>query len=191
MNKMKNEPAYIDDQTFEKVDFLEKGEYENCTFNNCNFADNDLSSFKFIDCTFTGCNLSMAKLNNVVLRDVAFRDCKMLGLHFDACNDFSLSFSFDHCVLNFSSFYKIKIKQTVFSHSQLQETDFTEADLSQAVFDDCDLRQAVFDFTTLEKADFRTSYNYSIDPENNRIRKARFSIWGIRGLLDKYGIEID
>jgi uncharacterized protein YjbI with pentapeptide repeats len=115
----------------------------------------------------------------------------MLGLRFDTCNGFGLSFSFDGCQLNHSSFYKTKIKKTIFKNSHLQESDFSEADLTGAVFDDCNLTQAVFFHTILEKADFRTSYNYSIDPEINRIKKAKFSIWGIPGLLDKYDIEID
>jgi hypothetical protein len=50
---------------------------------------------------------------------------------------------------------------------------------------------ATFESTIIEKADFRTSFNYSIDPEKNRIKKARFSLAGIAGLLDKYDIEID
>jgi fluoroquinolone resistance protein len=84
-----------------------------------------------------------------------------------------------------------KIKKTIFKNSQLQETDFAETDLTSAVFDNCNLTQAVFDHTTLEKADFRTSYNYSIDPEINRIKKAKFSILGVSGLLDKYDIDIE
>ena len=59
------------------------------------------------------------------------------------------------------------------------------------MFDHCDLSQAVFDRTILEKADFRTSYNYSIDPENNKIKKAKFSMTGISGLLAKYDIEVE
>lgn len=43
----------------------------------------------------------------------------------------------------------------------------------------------------MEKADFRTSYNFSIDPDVNRIKKAKFSLDGVRGLLDKYDIQID
>jgi hypothetical protein len=37
----------------------------------------------------------------------------------------------------------------------------------------------------------RTSYNYSINPEVNRIKKAKFSTTGIAGLLHKYDIEIE
>ena len=100
---------FIEDKKIETSDLLTKGEYENCIFNNCNFAETDLSEFKFIDCTFNGCNLSLANLNKIVFRDVKFKDCKMLGLRFDSCNEFGLSFSFDSCQLNHCSFYKTKI----------------------------------------------------------------------------------
>ena len=83
------------------------------------------------------------------------------------------------------------IKKTTFKNSQLQEVDFTESELSYSVFDYCDLTRATFYNTNIEKADFRTSNNYSIDPENNQIKKARFSLPAAAGLLDKYDIEID
>jgi uncharacterized protein YjbI with pentapeptide repeats len=73
----------------------------------------------------------------------------------------------------------------------LNEVDFTESDLTASIFDNCDLNLATFDNSILEKADLRTSYNYSIDPERNRIKKARFSVAGISGLLDKYDIQIE
>jgi fluoroquinolone resistance protein len=59
------------------------------------------------------------------------------------------------------------------------------------VFDNCDLSKASFDNTILEKADFRTAFNYSINPESNKIKKAKFSVSGIAGLLDKYDIHIE
>jgi len=73
----------------------------------------------------------------------------------------------------------------------MQETDFTETDLTSTIFETCDLQRAIFYATILEKADFRSSFNYSLDPERNRIKKARFSRLGIAGLLDKYNIEIE
>ena len=115
----------------------------------------------------------------------------MLGLHFNNCNVFGLAFSFENCILNHSSFYKVKIKKTTFKNTQLQEADFTECDLTGSLFDNCDLSRATFDNTIIEKSDFHTSYNYSIDPEINRIKKARFSIYGLSGLLEKYDIKID
>lgn len=133
----------------------------------------------------------MAKLNKSAFRDVKFKDCKLLGLRFDTCHDFGLSFSFEGCQLDHSVFFKTKIRKTTFINSQLKGVDFTEADLSLALFDQCNLAEAVFDRTNLEKADLRTAVNYSIDPEINRLKKARFSMSGISGLLDKYDIQID
>ena len=87
--------------------------------------------------------------------------------------------------------YIDNIKNTRFRNSQLQETDFTACDLTGALFDNCDLANAVFDNTNLVKADFRTSHNYSIDPERNRLKNARFSLSGLPGHLGKYDIVID
>lgn len=115
----------------------------------------------------------------------------MLGLRLDTCAEFGLSFTFDTCQLQHASFYGLKLKKTKFSNSQLQEADFAEADLCGAVFEHCNLAQAVFDHSLLEKADFRTAYHYTINPETNRIKQAKFSIQGLAGLLSKYDITIE
>ena len=185
---------YIADQTFKKADFtlraLPKTEYENCKFINCDFSNTDLSGVKFLDCEFISCNLSLASLTKTSFIDVNFQDCKMLGLRFENCNDFGLAFSFSNCKLDHSSFYKLKLKKTDFKNSQLHEVDFSESDLANSTFDNCDLLNATFDRTILEKADFRTAYHYSIDPDNNRIKKARFSKSGLAGLLHKHDIQV-
>lgn len=77
----------------------------------------------------------MNKAGFYFLQEVHFKDCKMLGLRFDNCNSFGLSFSFDGCQLNHTSFYKTKIKSARFNNSQLQGVDFKEADLTNTVFD--------------------------------------------------------
>jgi fluoroquinolone resistance protein len=96
-----------------------------------------------------------------------------------------------NCALGHSTFYRARLKKTVFRKSQLLEADFADCDLTESVFDDCDLSGAKFENTVLEKADLRTAFGYSIDPERNRIKKARFSLAGAAGLLDKYDIRID
>jgi uncharacterized protein YjbI with pentapeptide repeats len=115
----------------------------------------------------------------------------MFGLHFNDCNEFGLSFTFESCLLNNSIFYKTSIKKTLFRNSKLIEVDFSECDLSNAIFSGCDLSGAVFDHTNLEKADFRTSFSYSINPASNRLKKAKFSLSEIHGLLHQFDIEID
>lgn len=182
---------YTADTTFNRLDSLGEGEYENCIFADCNFENLDFSEFIFTDCRFETCNLSLAKIHLTVFRDAVFRNCKMLGLHFDTCNDFGLSFSFTGCQLNHSSFYSLKMKKTVFRNCQMHEIDFTDANLSAAIFDNCDLLLAAFDHTNLEKTDFRTSFNFSIDPDINRMKKAKFTLSGLPGLLNKFDIDIE
>jgi len=133
----------------------------------------------------------MANLTRTTVRDVIFKNCKMLGLRFENCDQLSLSVTFDACNLGQASFYKVKLKKTAFTRCKLHEVDFSQADVSESIFDDCDLARAHFGNTTMEKTDFRTSINYSIDPEKNRVKKAKFSLSGVPGLLDKYGIEIE
>jgi len=155
------------------------------------FYSGDLSHITFRECKFDSCDFSLARLKNTTLNDIHFVDCKLLGVQFEECNPFLLSVDFENCLLKLAVFNKLKLKKTRFKNCNLQETDFTETDLSGSVFDNCDFQRAIFHRTNLEKADFRSSFQYSIDPENNRIRKARFSRMGVVGLLDKYGIEIE
>lgn len=187
--------ALTENKIYDQINFqqipLVKGEYENCRFINCDLSNINLSESIFIDCSFVSCNLSLIKLGDTVFRDVHFNECKMLGLHLEDCNEFGLMFSFEKCSLNHSSFFQTKIRKTIFTDCQLQETDFTEADISGCVFKDCDLLKAKFEHTIMEKTDFRSAYNYSIDPEMNKIKKAMFSQAGIKGLLDKYDIKIE
>ena len=185
---------YIEEKAFERIDFSEKplaeADYDSCTFTGCNFLNSDLSGTRFIDCEFRECNLSTANLTKTSFQDTRFRDCKMLGLYFQKCNPLGFMIGVENCQLDHSSFYKVNLILTTFLNSKLHDVDFTEAELKNAVFDNCDLLNSVFENTHLEKADFSTSFNYSIDPEINRIKGAKFSLPAVVGLLNKYGIEI-
>jgi uncharacterized protein YjbI with pentapeptide repeats len=102
-----------------------------------------------------------------------------------------LSFSFEGCILDYSSFSRLKIKGTIFNQCKMEEVDFVESDLTSASFHACDLTRASFEKSILIGADLRAANNYSIDPESTRISKAKFSLDGIPGLLDKYDIVIE
>ncbi len=186
---------YIIDKKFQRLDYsqdrLPKGEYEQCVFENCIFSNGDLSNVTFRECEFVDCDLSNAKLKNTGFSEIVFKGCKLLGCRFDECNSFLFSFKFEHCTLNLSSFYELKLKNMVFKHCKLLEADFTRADLGGSLFDDCDLQRAIFENTNLEKVNFITSINYSLDPENNNIKKAKFSKEGVLGLLSKYHIILE
>ena len=184
-----------EDKTFEGTDFSEKQslkrEFDNCTFINCNFSKADLGSDDFMDCIFKGCNFSLATMDNTGVKNCTFSDCKLVGIDFSRCNNFNFSVNFEKCPLDYCSFFKKKMKKASFIDCSLKETDFTETDLTNAIFKNCDLLNAAFTATILEKADFRTARNYALDPEMNKIRKAKFSFPGIAGLLSKYDIDIE
>lgn len=184
----------IEQQLFTKEDYTEtplpKGEYDTCNFRNCNFAGTDLSGIRFMDCTFNGCDLSNVKVNKSSFQETIFKECKMLGFHFDTCDQLGLTVRFENCQLDHSSFYQVKLNHTVFRNSSLKEVEFSESDLRNTVFDECDLLSARFDHTNLERANLSTAINYSINPENNRLRGAKFSMPSVVGLLDTYNIEL-
>ena len=71
------------------------------------------------------------------------------------------------------------------------EVDFSEADATGVYFQHCNLEKAIFENTKLEKADFRSAYGYTFDPERNSIKKAKFSKEGVIGLLVKYDLLIE
>jgi len=116
-------------------------------------------------CRFINCDFSGADLS-----DIKFLDCEFRGSNFGLAK---------------------LIKTSLFKNSKIIEVDFTDSDLSNSIFDNCDLQRSIFRNTNLENTDFRTSFNYSIDPEVNKIKKAKFSLLSVSGLLDKYDIEIE
>ena len=183
------------DLQYQNIDFtievFPKGEYEACQFQNCNMSNLDLTGYIFIDCTFENSNLSLVKLHNTILRDIQFKGCKMIGLQFCDANDFGLAVQFEDCILTNASFYKTKLKKTKFIGSKLNEVDFTESDLAAAVFTNSDLSNAIFSFTNLEQADFRGAIHYTIDPEDNKLKKSKHNMDGLVGLMLKYGIVVD
>lgn len=183
------------DKTFKNQDYtktgLPKAEYDNCSFIDCNFEDSYLSTINFLECEFINCNLTNTKLKETTFKDVVFTDCKMIGMPFYECNGFLFLVSFKNCNLNLAAFTYMKITATSFIECSLQQVDFTKADLSKSNFSDCNLKGAVFENTILEASDFRTAHNFSFNPNNNKMKGAKFSESNIIGLLNDYKIIIE
>ncbi len=178
-------------QEFKSIKVLAKSEYESCTFIGCDLSNTNVSGFIFEDCSFDACNLSLANLSQTALRSVKFKDCKLLGLQFDQCNPIGIAFTFTGCNLNNTSFFKVKAIGTKFQKCQMHEADFSQSDIRKSTFEDTDLLHAKFDQTNLEEVSFSTAYNYTLQPENNRLKKTRFSQSGIAGLVIHHSIIIE
>jgi fluoroquinolone resistance protein len=188
-------PEIIEDKTFTKITAENiagrNRTFENCRFLSCDFSYADFSNIVFVECHFEGCNLSLVKWQGAGLQNLQFKDCKLSGADFSKALDFLFEVHFNNCILDNAIFYKKKNKAAKFTDCSMLETDFTEADFSDVNFDNCNLTRAFFDRTILKNADFRTSYNFTIDPDSNNIKKAKFSIHGLPGLLSKYDIKIE
>jgi fluoroquinolone resistance protein len=144
-----------------------------------------------MECQFESCNLSLIKLSDSGLQNIILKDCKLSGADFSKSRDFLFEANFNNCILDNAIFYKKKNKGAKFADCSMVETDFTEADLTDVHFINCNLNRTFFNHTTLKNADLLTSYNFIIDPDINMLKKARFSVHGLPGLLAKYDIRIE
>ncbi len=187
--------ALFTDEEYHQQNFIAEplaaGEYDGCVFRNCAFAGAMLDKITFIDCRFEECDLSNASIAQTAFKTVQFSQCKMLGLQFNNCNPFLLQLQFANCQLDFSNFYQMELKGTQFGHCSLLEADFTDTDLSSANLSHTQLAGTVFYQTNLEKADLRHAIGYTIVPEQNRLKGAKFSLPDVVGLLTQHGIVIE
>lgn len=164
-------------------------DFNNCEFINCVFSD--LSDLNLIDCNFRNCNLSNLKTANSRLQNVSFFDCKLLGLNFSGAIDFALELHFENCLLDYASFDSKKLNKSSFKNCKIHNANFTQADLSKSSFKNCDLFESLFANTNLNTVDFTTSKNFLIDPEMNSLKKAKFLLHDLPGLLYRHDIIIE
>ncbi|WP_308993733.1 pentapeptide repeat-containing protein [Mariniflexile litorale] len=181
-------------KSFNKIVYAQKEtknrEFDTCNFINCDFSNSLFLSCLFTNCVFTSCNLSITKFNHCQLDNITFKECKLLGVNFSSCNDFLFSLKFDACILDCCSFARKKMQKTPFINSSVKDVDFSECDLTHSIFKNADLTNTIFSNTNLKSVNFLTAKNYTIDPERNSISKAKFSLEGVLGLLNKYDIKI-
>ncbi|MGD1947561.1 MAG: pentapeptide repeat-containing protein [Croceivirga sp.] len=184
--------AFFADQTHVKKDFqkihLQKGDYENCTFEGCQFQEGLLDNQNFVECRFIDCDLTNANISHTQFNSVVFEGCKLVGIQFDTCAPLLLRLSFKECNLSLSRFYDMQLPSTHFTDCKLHQVDFGYTNLSKSIFTNCDFKDALFENTNLSAADFSTAFNFNIEPTQNNIKKALFSAYGLMGLLKKHDI---
>lgn len=163
--------------------------YYKCVFNTCDFSNMSIKNTNFEDCTFRQCNFSLTKLFNF-LSKIRFIECKMTGTDFSGIGKFSDSLYFENSLMNYATFFGVKLREMYFTGCNLNEVSFEEANITSTVFDNCDLMRATFFNTDLERVDFSTSYNFSINPTINKLKKAVFSETELRGLVEHLNIVI-
>lgn len=169
---------------------LEGHVFTSCSFHSCDFSESILRNAKFSACTFINCNLSMTKLDGCRFQDCHFIECKIVGAEFFKCEKTFFSVSFKKCLLNYCNFSDLNMKNTSFYGSHLKENHFTNTSLIGADFTDADLSGTLFHNCDLCKADFSSAKQYDIDPQTNKIKKAKFSLPEAVGLLRGFDITL-
>lgn len=181
-------------QVFKSEDFskksLESNSFINCSFDRCNFSESILRNAKFCSCTFTNCNFSLIKLEGSRLQDVWFVDCKIVGAEFFKCDKTFFSVFFKNSLLHYCNFSDLIMKNATFNGCKLKENHFTNTYLVSADFSHADLSGTIFHKCDLSKADFSTATQYDINPEANKIKKAKFSLPEAANLLKGFDIII-
>jgi fluoroquinolone resistance protein len=169
---------------------LDRSSFSDCTFNGCDFSESMLRNARFYACIFTNCNLSLVKLDGCRFQETHFIDCKIVGADFFKCGKPFFFASFKNCVLQYCNFSDLRMKAGSFNGSKLNDCYFTNTVLTGADFREVDLMGTIFHNCDLCEADFSSATRYAIDPQTNKMKKARFSLPEAVGLLHGFGITI-
>lgn len=178
------------DQNSDIVDQWVRHEFEQCTFRNLDLSKAVLVNASFTNCRFENCNLGMAVIEGTKLDDVVFSNCILSSLNFGHCSNFGFHVDFQECRLDYASFLSRNLKKTRFVDCSLKEARFMNCDLSGALFKNCNLELTQFANNNLTQVDLSTSYNLNLDPDGNKLKKTKFSLHSLPGLLTKYDIVI-
>ena len=102
----------------------------------------------------------------------------------------SLRFNFEDSLISICIFSNLDLQNTRFYNCQVKSCDFAKTNLKNVNFEDSDLEDSIFENTNLSFASFKNAKNYRIDPNQNLLKKTKFSIPEVISLLKVYDIEI-
>ena len=164
--------------------------FEECVFENCSFVTCTFERCRFLTCKLTGCILSAIMPTNTRFEDVSFVSCKAIGVNWSRAME-TRKLRFRDSQVNYSNFRFAKLPDLMMVNCEARDSDFIEADLKGAVMKKTDFQNTYFSKTNLTNADFREAVNYSIDPATNILKKTKFSMPEVMGLLDSFDIIIE
>ena len=196
--KINNNRNYTN-EIFSELEFhddrVEKSEFEDCKFINCNFSESQFVKCKFIGCEFRSSNLNLIKPHNSRFFETDFKDCKITGVNWTSLDwaGFSIvsPIFFESCDISFSVFNSLKLHELSLQDCKAHVVDFSDCDLKGANFFRADLKESRFVLCKLDNCNFQEAINYYIDPLENSIKGAKFSSPEVLSLLSAFEIKID
>lgn len=186
------------DQVFNSLQMdaskLTSSEFFDCAFSDCSFVESVFQQCRFVDCYFQRCDLSLVQVPESSFSGTVFEDTKCIGINWVQANwptsGLGKPFRFKACAITHSTFIGLSLVGLQIIDSIALDVDFREADLSQADFSGTDLSECLFNQTNLSQADLSQARNYLIDPANNELKGARFSLPEAMSLLYNMDIEL-
>lgn len=180
---------HLEKETFENKEF------ENCQFTKCDFNEAKFLKCKFIDCEFNACNLSGVTLRMTSFSETIFEESKLIGINWTQARWSQLklpsTIKFYKSNISHSSFYNLDLPETIIEQCKAHDVDFRECDLTSEIFTETDFEQSLFMHTNLFASDFTEAINYIINPLENNIKKAKFSLPDAMNLLIAFEIDIN
>jgi fluoroquinolone resistance protein len=191
--------AHHADQTYRDAhlapgDEVLSSEFQDCVFLRCSLAQSILRRCRFVNCIFQECDLSLIQVPGSRFTSTRFEKCKVIGINWSAADwprtGLANPLGFVDCALSHSTFMGLSLPAMEIRDCVALDVDFREADLSRANFAGSDLDQSLFANTNLSQADLSRARNYHIDPAQNTLKQARFSLPEAMSLLHSMDIVI-
>ena len=188
--------TFYSEQTFKEIDLeqaqLASNEFHDCTFARCSFVETVFQACRFVNCVFRRCDLSLVQVSDCSFSATRFENSKVIGVnwaraHWPATR-LGDSVHFHKCAISHSTFIGLHLRCMRIQDCVAVDVDFRECDLSQADFAGTDLADSLFLATNLTQADFSRARNYQIDPSQNIVDEAKFSLPEAMSLL--YSMDI-
>jgi fluoroquinolone resistance protein len=171
---------------------VDRVDFDTCTFTKCSFHETTFHACKFQHCTFLDCDLSLVNFTDSSFLEVVFKKTNLIGIDWTKTSlskkNYLKQVDFFECVLNYSTFVGISLKNTILSRCIAHDVDFSDADLTKTDCKNTDFMNSRFANTNLTEADFTGAINYLISVTNNNIKKARFSLPEALSLLSTLDI---
>jgi uncharacterized protein YjbI with pentapeptide repeats len=197
LNRTISSKTEYSDQVFNNVNLhkaqILSSEFYDCVFRECNFVESVFKKCRFVNSRFINSDLSLIQVPESSFPVARFEGTKVMGVNW-AQADWSTTglgkpLEFLQSVISHSTFIGLSLKGLHIKDCVAIDVDFREADLSQADFTGTDLSKSLFKDTNLTEADLSQARNYHIDPGQNVLKEARFSMPEAIALL--YSMDID
>jgi fluoroquinolone resistance protein len=186
------------DEAFKEVQLehveLISTEFYDCVFFHSSFAESVFRHCRFVNCVFRECDLSLIKVPESSFSSTRFESSKVIGVNWAEAQwpkaGLANPVSYHKCAISHSTFIGLSLRSIEIIDCVATDVDFREADLSEADFGGTDLSNSIFGKTNLSQADLSRARNYRIDPGQNILKQARFSLPEAMSLLHSMDIVL-